>query len=168
MIIVSSSQLDDTLPLLFSTEDIISVTFTTVSSVLADYIDYAIHSGGNVHNDHPSEIQLDDAVPVFTPVEEVINGAPSTSTPVSGDHDQHTDDNSSFDAGFDQHHVNLKLHKVNLLEEMIFQFKDEWILKYPLKFAFINEWVQMQMVCPEMPMLLFGQSSWILQQRGQK
>ncbi|XP_030294806.1 uncharacterized protein LOC115594724 [Sparus aurata] len=86
--------------------------------------------GGNPHNDPPSEIQLDDAVPVFTAVEEVINDAPSTSTPVSGDHDQNTDDYSSFDAGFDQHH--------------------------------------MQMVCPEMPMLLFGQSSWILQQRGRK
>ncbi|XP_030277557.1 uncharacterized protein LOC115584345 isoform X3 [Sparus aurata] len=126
----SASQLDDTVPFFFSTEDIISVAFTTVSSVSEDDIDYAVHSGGNPHNDPPSEIQLDDAVPVFTAVEEVINDAPSTSTPVSGDHDQHTDDYSSFDAGFDQHH--------------------------------------MQMVCPEMPMPLFGQSSWILQQRGRK
>ncbi|KAL7404093.1 hypothetical protein ABVT39_009499 [Epinephelus coioides] len=99
-------------------------------------IDHAVHS--SAHCDPPSEIQLDDAIPVFTPVEEVINGAPSTSTPVSGDHDQHTDYSSS-DAGYDQHYVSLKLHRVNLLEEMICQFKDESILKYPLKFAFINE-----------------------------
>lgn len=182
----SASQLDDTIPLFFSTEDIISVAFTTSSPVLeddidhavhssahcdhlsevhlnatvpvftptnevfsvamststpvlGDSVDYAVHAGGNAHNVPPSEIQLDDAVPVFTQVEEVINGAPATSTPVSRDHDQHTDDYSSFDAGFDQHYVCLKLHRVNLLEEMICQFKDESILKHPLKFSFINE-----------------------------
>ena len=88
-----------------------------------------------------------------------LAAAPSTSTPVSGDHDQYTDDYSSFDAGFDQHHVNLKLHRVNLLEEMICQFKDESILKYLcLSLLSLMKGSQMQMVCPEIPVLLFGWS----------
>lgn len=35
--------------------------------------------------------------------------------------------------------MSLRLHRVNLLEEMICQFKDKLILKYTLKFSFINE-----------------------------
>lgn len=58
---------------------------------------------------------------------------------MSGDHDQHTDNYSSVDAGYDQHYVSLRLHRVNLVEEMICQFKDKLILKYTLKFSFINE-----------------------------
>lgn len=72
----------------------------------------------------PSEIQTHDAVPV----EEVISGATSTSIRVSEDHDQLTD-NSNLDAGLDLHYVNVKLHRANLLEEMICLFKDDMILK---------------------------------------
>ena len=133
----SASKLDDTVPLFFSIEDIISVAFTTSSPVLVDDIHRAVHS--SAHCDQLSEVQLNAAVPVFTPTNEAFSVALSTSTPVSGDHDQHADDNSNFDVGFDQHYVSLKLHRANLLEEMICQFKDESIRKYPLKFAFINE-----------------------------
>lgn len=146
---LSEVQLNAAVPVFTPAIEVFSVALSTSTPVLGDCVDYAVHSSGNAHNDPPSEIQLDDAVRVFTPAEEVINGAPSTSTPVSGDHHQHTDDYSSFDAGFDEHYVSLKLHRVNFVEEMICQFKDESILKYPL------------MVCPEMPMLL---SFWILQQ----
>ncbi|KAK7891724.1 hypothetical protein WMY93_023687 [Mugilogobius chulae] len=34
---------------------------------------------------------------------------------------------------------NVKIHRSNLLEEMINQFKDPQILEYPLKFTYINE-----------------------------
>ena len=35
--------------------------------------------------------------------------------------------------------VTIKLHKVNLLEEMISQFKDPALLKHSLKYTYINE-----------------------------
>lgn len=35
--------------------------------------------------------------------------------------------------------MSLRLHRVNLEEKMICQFKDKLILKYTLKFSFINE-----------------------------
>lgn len=85
-----------------------------------------------------SASQLDDTVPVFLSTEDVISFAPSTSTPVSENYVQHTEP-SSFDAGYQLLTVGITLHRVNLLEEMICQFKDEMILNYPLKYSFINE-----------------------------
>lgn len=35
--------------------------------------------------------------------------------------------------------INIKLHRVNLLEEMIAQFKDSVLLKHPLRFTYIDE-----------------------------
>lgn len=51
--------------------------------------------------------------------------------------------------------MSLKLLRVNLIEEMICQFKDDSILKSPFKVIFSMKRVQMQMVRPGMPMLLF-------------
>ena len=78
----STSQLDDTIPLFFSTEDIISVAFTTSFPVLADDIRHTAHS--SAHCDQLSDVQLNAAVPVFTPTNEVFSVALSTSTPVLG------------------------------------------------------------------------------------
>ncbi|GAA6091618.1 uncharacterized protein LOC113078290, partial [Tachysurus ichikawai] len=36
-------------------------------------------------------------------------------------------------------HVTVKLHRVNLLEELITQFKDEVIMSYSVKYSFIHE-----------------------------
>lgn len=36
-------------------------------------------------------------------------------------------------------HITVKLHRVNLLEEMIAQFKDSALLKHPLQYTYIDE-----------------------------
>ncbi|MEQ2180064.1 hypothetical protein GOODEAATRI_031814, partial [Goodea atripinnis] len=134
----SASQLDDTVPVFLSTEGVINVAVSTSTPVLGDCVDHTVISSDNVHYGPLSEIQLDDTVPVFPPAEETISVASSTSTPVSENHLEHPD-LLSFDAGYQLLTVCIKLHRVNLLEEMICQFKDEMILNYPLKYSFIHE-----------------------------
>ncbi|KAF1387167.1 hypothetical protein PFLUV_G00102540 [Perca fluviatilis] len=134
----SESHLDDTLPVFSSTEEVTSVALTASTPVLGDCVDHAFYLSGNEHYDPLSEIQQDDTVSVFNSTEEVISVAPFTSTPVSEGHVEHTE-HSSFDAGYELVTVSIKLLRVNLVEEMICQFKDELILNYPLKYSFINE-----------------------------
>ncbi|KAK7904900.1 hypothetical protein WMY93_017507 [Mugilogobius chulae] len=89
---------------------------------------------GPVHFGSSEALQLDDTV-VWQPSDhfddDIIRIAsvspPTASTP---------DDTSSFDIVLS---VNVKIHRSNLLEEMINQFKDPQILEYPLKFTYINE-----------------------------
>ena len=107
----SAGQLDDTLPVFLTTEDIISVAFSTSTP------DQAVHASSKSHYDSYPEIQLDDAVPVFS------------------DHTDH----AAVDAGYELIYITIKLHRVNLLEELISQFKDESIVNYTLKYSFINE-----------------------------
>lgn len=103
----SASQLDETVPVFLSTDKVISVVLSASTPVLGDHDDHAIHSSGNAYCDPLSEIQLDDTVPVFTPIEE-ISVAPFTSTPVSEEHVEHTD-HSSFEAGYELLTVGIKL-----------------------------------------------------------
>ena len=64
--------------------------------------------------------------------------------------------------------LNIKLHRVNLVEEMICQFKDELILNYPLKYSFINEKGTDADGVARDVYAAFGLNFWIVQQRGQK
>lgn len=76
-------------------------------------------------------MQFDGDDSDFTSVE-----LPSTNadiTPVSGD------SASSSAASYELVCVNIKLHRINLLEEMIWQFKDQTLLRQKLKFSFIDE-----------------------------
>jgi len=134
----SASQLDDTVPVLLYTEDIISLAFSTAT---------------NAHYDPLSEIQLDDddddSLPVFLPmfapststrVDHAVPG-PSTSTPVPGPSKSTPvpGPSTSTPVPGPSTSTPVKLHRANLLEEMICQFKDEAILSYPLKYSFVNE-----------------------------
>lgn len=77
----------------------------------------------------PINWNMDDTVPVFS--------VPSTSTCDLDGHAQETGQISLVE--YQQLHVRIKLHRANLVDEMIGQFKNEAILSYHLKYSFFNE-----------------------------
>lgn len=94
----------------------------------------------------PLASQLDDTLlhePIlqFEGDELVItsNTLPSTSTVLITPDTATVHEASSSTASCDVVCVTIKLHRVNLLEEMISQFKDPVLLKHPLKYTYIDE-----------------------------
>ncbi|XP_046704308.1 uncharacterized protein LOC124385191 [Silurus meridionalis] len=126
----SASQLDDTVPVVASTEEVINVGLSTSTPVK-----HTVCSSGNADYELLSETHLIEPFQDFSPTEEVISVVPSTSTLFVEDGIAR----SNFGTNYELLTVGIKLHRVNLLEEMICQFKDELILNYPLKYSFINE-----------------------------
>ncbi|KAK7138439.1 hypothetical protein R3I94_010191 [Phoxinus phoxinus] len=78
---------------------------------------------------------LDDTI-LHEPIEEAqININAYSSTPVHFD----TVPAGSLSPTYELLHVTVKLHRVNLLEELITQFKDEAMMSYSVKYSFIHE-----------------------------
>ncbi|GAA6101078.1 uncharacterized protein LOC113078290 [Tachysurus ichikawai] len=78
---------------------------------------------------------LDDTI-LHEPIEEAqININAYSSTPVHSD----TVPAGPLSPTYEPLHVTVKLHRVNLLEELITQFKDEVIMSYSVKYSFIHE-----------------------------
>ncbi|KAF7710168.1 hypothetical protein HF521_009040 [Silurus meridionalis] len=119
----SASQLDDTVPVVASTEEVINVGFSTSTPVK-----HTVCSSGNADYELLSETHLIEPFQDFSPTEEVISVVPSKSTLFVEDDIAR----SNFGTNYELLTVGIKLHRVNLLEEMICQFKDELILNYPL------------------------------------
>lgn len=84
----------------------------------------------------PFTRNMDDTIPVLFSADEVFSG-PSTSTSNLDGHVQGTGQISFLE--YQQHHTQIKLHRENLVDEMIGQFKNEAILSYHLKYSFFNE-----------------------------
>lgn len=84
----------------------------------------------------PINWNMDDTVPVLFPVDEVFS-VPSTSTSNLNGHVQETGQIRFVE--YQQLHVRIKLHRANLVDEMIGQFKNEAIFSYHLKYSFFNE-----------------------------
>ncbi|XP_053288829.1 uncharacterized protein LOC128449596 [Pleuronectes platessa] len=81
---------------------------------------------------------FDDTVPFepILPIEDAqINTDTFTSTPIHSE----TVPAASRSPSFELLHVTVKLHRVNLLEELITQFKDEDMISYSVKYSFIDE-----------------------------
>lgn len=84
----------------------------------------------------PIHWNMDDTVPVLFPAD-VVFSVPSTSTSNLDGHVQETRQISFVE--YQQLHVRIKLHRANLVDEMVGQFKNEAILSYHLKYSFFNE-----------------------------
>lgn len=106
----SPSQLDDTLPVLPNMDSPVTLAFPHPP------VSFSLSSTSSL---------------VSTPLSDTFD-APSTSTraPVYQIED---------DLNYEILSVQIKLHRVNLLDEMIIQFKDPLILNYPLKYSLVNE-----------------------------
>jgi len=115
-----AGQMDDTLiyqPGLQVDEDLIitSVLFPRTSSAL-------ITPDTASTGDNTSSMSLPTSTPNFTPESASLGDVASSST-----------------ASCDVVHITIKLHRVNLLEEMRDQFKNSGLLKHQLKFTYIDE-----------------------------
>lgn len=103
----------------------------------------------------PSETQLDDTLPVLPNINSPLTSAflhppddittpRHASTPLPDAFDAHRTHTAPVydienELDYEILSVQIQLHRVNLLDEMICQFKDPLILNYPLKYSLVNE-----------------------------
>ncbi|KAF7650279.1 hypothetical protein LDENG_00128340 [Lucifuga dentata] len=96
----------------------------------------------------PMASQLDDTLPMTDLILQVgeddlivtsFTPPQANTTVTTQDLASAGDEVNSASASYDILCITIKLHRVNLLDEIICQFKDPTLLKHPLKYPYINE-----------------------------
>ncbi|KAF3705570.1 hypothetical protein EXN66_Car021261 [Channa argus] len=128
----SAREPEDTFPVCLLPEEDFRVALCTPTVVVQDHVEPAFRTSGNAVYQLLNETHRVEPILDFAPTEDISGSGPSASSTVIEGENEHC-------ANSELILVEVKLHRVTLLEEMISQFKDESILNYRLQYSLIKE-----------------------------